>query len=164
MVTNMKNKSVIKVICLVLAALTALSFYSCESKEKTLTISIDELFEKIQDANAEGILFPYDVDRLYDDFLITEDLYSEGYFKIPLESAGVETIAFFKATSRENAGKIKAALDMFVNDTKTYQEKYNADNYAVAKNAVTKIEGNYVYLVMSPKKNGILKIINEYLS
>lgn len=146
-----------------LIVIACLSAVSCTITNKELSCSIDELFTKISAVNAEGELFAYDSQRLNDDLLITSDMYSEGYFEIPLESAGVETIAFFKATSKDNAAKIQSALDEFVNDTQTYQKDYNADNYAVACKAVTKTEGLYVYLVMSPNKDKITKVINDNL-
>ncbi len=155
-------KDMRKALSLVLL-LACLFAAACSSEAKELNCTVDELFAKINSANAEGEMYPYNADRLTDDLSITPELYSEGYFMIPMESAGVETIAFFKATNAANAKTIKSALDRFVNDTKVYQEKYNADNYAVACSAVTKTEGVYVYLVMSPKKSNIVKIINENL-
>ncbi|MGI6716239.1 MAG: DUF4358 domain-containing protein [Eubacteriales bacterium] len=151
-----------KIIALVLT-LTTLFAVACSTKEKELSCTLDELFEKIINANAEGDMFPFDSDRLSNDLLLTDDLYSEGYFMVPTEGTSVETVAFFKATSKDNAKKIKECLDTYKRDTMTYEKNYNADNYAIASAAVTKIEGLYVYLVMSPKKTAILDIINENL-
>lgn len=151
-----------KIISLILTVACLLAV-SCSSKAKELTCSVDELFDQISKVNAEGELFAYDSERLIDELMITSDLYSEGYYMIPSQTVGVETIAFFKATNNDSAKAIKAAFDIVVSDTKNYQEKYNPDNYAVACSAVTKIEGLYVYLVMSPKKTAIVKSINDNL-
>lgn len=150
-------------LCAVLVSLSCLFLASCALEKKILTCSMDELFTQIAEKNAEGELYPYSAERLEDDIQISPNLYTEGRLMIPMESPGVETIAFFKAADEDAALKIKAALDKFVNDTKVYQEKYNADNFAVASSAVTKMEGVYVYLVMSPAKTNIVKVINENL-
>ena len=149
-----------KAIALILIAV-CLSAVSCKAKE--LNGTIDQLFEKISKVNAEGELFAYDSDRLYDELLISNDLYSEGYFMIPVESNGVETIAFFKATNKENAKKLLDAFSTYIKDKQTYEEQYNADNYEVAKKAVAKSEGLYVYLVMSPNKTAVFDVINDNL-
>ena len=132
------------------------------SSEKKLGCTVNELFDKITAVNAEGDMFPYDADRLAD-LGISADLFTEGRFMIPEDSAGVETVAFFTAKDAGSANKIKAALDTFVSDTRIDQKDYNADNYQVALDAVVKVEGVYVYLVMSPAKDAIIKVIEDNL-
>lgn len=132
------------------------------SSEKKLGCTVNELFEKITKVNAEGDMFPYDADRLAD-LGISADLYTEGRYMVPEDSAGIETVAFFTAKDADSAKKIKAALDTVVEDAKIDQKDYNEDNYEVALNAVTKTEGVYVYLVMSPAKDEIIKVIEDNL-
>ena len=132
-------------------------------KDKVLSISVDELLEKLVTSNAEGEMYSYSVSRLADDLSITEDLYTAGKFFIPVESAGVETIAFFTASSEENASKIKTSLESYISRIKTEQENYNANNFEVAKAASAVKEGLNVYLVMSPSKDALVKLINDYL-
>lgn len=132
-------------------------------KEKVLSISVDELLEKLVTSNAEGEMYSYNSSRLADDLGITEDLYTGGKFFIPIESAGVETIAFFTATSEENAAKIKSALESYIGRVKNEQENYNANNFEVAKAASAIKEGLNVYLVMSPSKDALIELINTYL-
>lgn len=153
-----------KLVSLLLVVICLFSAVSCGgSKEKVLSISVDELLEKLVSANAEGEMYSYSASLLADELGITEDLYTAGKFFIPSESAGVETVAFFTASSAENASKIKDALDSYIARVKNVQEKYNADNFEVAKAAVAVKEGLNVYLVMSPSKDALVKIINDYL-
>lgn len=133
------------------------------SGEKRLGCTVQELMDKICTVNAEGEMFSNDEDSLSDDWGIEKALYTEGLFMIPKESAGVETVAFFVAKDAESAKTIKAALDRFVKFTQVEQKDYNADNYQVSLDAVTVAEGVYAYLVMSPAKDAIMKVIEDNL-
>jgi len=150
-----------KVIAFILIA--ACLFSVACGGEKKLACTVDELFEKICKVNAEGDMFANSAEWLADEYSITADLYTEGKFMIPEDSAGVETVAFFVAKNAESAGIIKTLLDTIVASTRVDQKDYNADNYQVALDAVTKTEGVYVYLVMSPAKDAIIKIIEDNL-
>ena len=131
-------------------------------KVKQLNCTVDELFDKICKANAEGEMYAYSADRIAE-IGIAPDLYESGRFMVPEETAGVETVAFFKAKSDGSAKTIKAALEAFVKATQVDQKDYNADNYKVALEAVVVECDNYVYLVMSSAKAAILKVIDENL-
>ena len=150
-----------KVIAFILIA--ACLFSVACGGEKKLACTVDELFEKICKVNAEGEMFAYSADWIADEYGIKPDLYTDGRLMIPEDSAGVETVAFFTAKDAEAAKNIKALLDTIVASTRVDQKDYNADNYQVALDAVTKTEGVYVYLVMSPAKDAILKIIEDNL-
>ncbi len=156
-----------KIVSLLLVVICLFSAVSCgeanEIKEKVLSITADELLGKLVSANAEGEMYSYSASLLADELGITEDLYTAGKFFVPVESAGVESVAFFTASSKENASKIKDALDSYIARVKNVQEKYNAANFEVAKAAVAVKEGLNVYLVMSPSKDALVKIINDYL-
>ena len=133
------------------------------AKQKVLSVTVDELLEVLTTSNAEGEMYSYNSSRLADNIGISEDLYSAGKFFIPVESAGVETIAFFTATSEENAEKIKASLEGYISRIKNEQENYSASNFEVAKSAVAVKEGLNVYLIMSPSKDALISLINTYL-
>lgn len=148
----------------VLLILVTLFACSCTSNEpKALTCTVDELMDKMSTVNAEGEMMPCIESRLENEFLITKSMYTEGFILIPTESAGVETIAFFKAAGSENAKLISDALDTYIKSTQTVQKDYNAENYTVSLNAKTYTEGEYVYLVMSPNQDRIVKLIGENL-
>ena len=58
---------------------------------------------------------------------------------------------------------LKLKLETHVADVRNKQKDYNADNYQVALDAVVVKEGVYVYLVMSPAKDAIVKAIGDKL-
>lgn len=156
----MKNfKRIISVILLTSLFLT---LAAC-SGEKKLNGTLDELKTALSAVNAEGDLMPYDEDRLADDIVIKSGDYTEGFYLIPINSAGVETIAFFVCADSAAADNIKLRLETRVADVRNQQKDYNADNYQVALDAVVVKEGVYVYLIMSPKKDALIKVINEKL-
>ncbi|MEG2003722.1 MAG: DUF4358 domain-containing protein [Clostridia bacterium] len=157
----MKNtkKFLAMIICLVIVSV---SLVACGGP-KTLSCTIDELFAKIEKKNAEGTLTAFDSDRLSEDLQLKSEYFSEGKFKIPFESAGVEAIGFFKASDDAKADKILLLLQKYINDVKVAQKDYNAGNYDVACKAIAVKEGLYVYLIMSPKVEDIKTVINENL-
>lgn len=156
----MKNFKRTLSVILVLAL--ALAFTACGS-EKKLNGTVDELKAAVSAVNAEGELVPYDEDRLIDDLGIKSSEYSEGFYLIPINSAGVETIAFFVCADSASADSLKLKLETHVTDVRNKQKDYNADNYQVALDAVVVKEGVYVYLVMSPAKDAIVKAIGDKL-
>ncbi len=153
-----------RIISALILALIALSLVACGgSGEKVLNGTVDELKTALSAANAEGDLMPYDADRLADDIVIKSADYQEGFFLTPINSAGVETIAFFVCADSTAASNVKLRLETYVTDTRNQQKDYNADNYQVALDATVVQEGKYVYLVMSPNKDALLKVIGEKL-
>lgn len=139
-----------KFIAVILCLVTTLAFASCAGKEPELKSSVDALYTKIGTANAEGELFKFDAERLYDDIRIKTEYYTEGFFAVPVESAGVEAVAFFKAVDAENAKTLKTCLENYIKSVQTEQKDYNADNYAVSLAAKVTVKGLYVYMIMSP--------------
>lgn len=156
-------KSIKKIITAILLTAVIFSLASCTAAEKSLTCTLDELKSALSSLTADGELFPYDEERLADDVAIMSGDYTEGFFCIPLNSAGVETVAFFVCADDAAVDKIKTRLNTYVNDTRNYQKDYNADNYQVALDAEVITEGKYVYLVMSPKKAELKKAISDRL-
>ena len=148
-----------RIISALILTLIALSLVACGgSGEKVLNGTVDELKTALSAANAEGDLMPYDADRLADDIVIKST-----DFLTPINSAGVETIAFFVCADSTAASNVKLRLETYVTDTRNQQKDYNADNYQVALDATVVQEGKYVYLVMSPNKDALLKVIGEKL-
>lgn len=156
-------KNIKRIISAILLTALVFAFAACAKAEKTLTCTVDELKAELSKVNAEGDLIPFDEDRLADDIVIKTGDYTEGFFLIPMNSAGVETIAFFVCADSKAAENIKLRLETRVTDIRNQQKDYNADNYEVAMNATVVQEGKYVYLIMSPKKDALLKVINEKL-
>lgn len=156
-------KTTKRIISALILALIALSLVACGGGEKTLNGTVDELKNALSAANAEGDLMPYDADRLADDIVIKSADYQEGFFLTPINSAGVETIAFFVCADSTAASNVKLRLETYVTDTRNQQKDYNADNYQVALDATVVQEGKYVYLIMSPNKDALLKVIGEKL-
>ncbi|MDL2287367.1 DUF4358 domain-containing protein [Eubacteriales bacterium OttesenSCG-928-G02] len=151
-----------KLLSILLISCVLLTLTACGS-EKTLNGSIDDLFKKIEEKNAEGAMYACSAEVIEEDFLIKESYYSEGRIIKPEDSAGVERIAFFKANSAENANLISKALKKHIEDVKQEEKNYNADNYATASNAEVTKEGLYVYMVMSPNKAAITEVIKANL-
>jgi len=156
-------KNIKRIISAILLTALVFALASCAASEKTLTCTLDELKAELSKVNAEGELIPFDEDRLADDIVIKSGDYTEGFFLIPVNSAGVETIAFFVCADSKAAENIKLRLETRVTDIRNQQKDYNADNYEVAMNATVVQEGKYVYLIMSPKKDALLKVISEKL-
>ncbi len=156
-------KNIKRIISAIILTTLVFAFAACTEAEKKLNCTLDELKAELSKVNAEGELIPFDEDRLADDIVIKTGDYTEGFFLIPMNSAGVETIAFFVCADSAAADNIKLRLETRVTDTRNQQKDYNAANYEVAMNATVVKEGKYVYLIMSPNKDALLKVIDEKL-
>ncbi len=173
-----------RIISLILIALLAFAFASCEntedtssaaestasnatvestpSGEKTLSCTVDELLTAINGVNNEDDLFPFDEDRLLDDLGIKTEDFKEGFLAGGV-GAYVENVAFFVCENKDQLSRMEALLKSFVQDIKDKNEFYNADNFQIASDAIVNIEGNYVYMVMSKKSADIIKVITDNL-
>ena len=96
----------------------------------------------------------------------------EGSLFICLDGAHVDGHNYAASAAQKGAAAIVASREIdvpegttvvYVTDTRNQQKDYNADNYQVALDATVVQEGKYVYLVMSPNKDALLKVIGEKL-
>ena len=104
-------------------------------------------------AEATGFAWmEYDKDSIYNDTGISEDMYVDCFFAWLLEASvgNCACVILFEAEDSQKAGEIETYLNAYLNDVRLTQEKYNADNYAMAQAAEVAVEQNYVILAIAP--------------
>lgn len=127
-----------------------------------VAVDTAKLLESIKGLATAKETYVRSADDIFNDLGIDPETYTEGF---QLKDSGIteETVAFFKAKDAAAATSIKDYLDKLVTHTLNTQDNYNEDNYYMAKNAVSKISGDYVYLVMSPSVDNIVAEIEKAL-
>ncbi len=126
----------------------ALVLCSCTS---SFTVNVAEAGAAMADATGYRWL-EYDKDSIYNDTGISEDMYKGCFFAWLLEASvgNCACVVLFEAEDSVKAGEIETYLNAYLNDVRLTQEKYNADNYAMAQAAEVVVDGNYVILAIAP--------------
>ena len=137
------------------------SLVSCQETEKTLSVSVTELGEKVEEKMASETVADYDATLLLDDLGIASSLYTEYFYKVGSSDASVEEVAFCKAADEESATTIMQKLQSRKASTESTQKDYNAENYDIAVNATVETDGLYVYMVMSANRTDINSVIAD---
>ena len=137
------------------------SLVSCQETEKTLSVSVTELGEKVEEKMASETVADYDATLLLDDLGIASSLYTEYFYKVGSSDASVEEVAFFKAADEESATTIMQKLQSRKASTESTQKDYNSENYDIAVNATVETDGLYVYMVMSANRTDINSVIAD---
>ena len=137
------------------------SLVSCQETEKTLSVSVTELGEKVEEKMSSETVADYDATLLLDDLGIASSLYTEYFYKVGSSDASVEEVAFFKAADEESATTIMQKLQSRKASTESTQKDYNAENYDIAVNATVETDGLYVYMVMSANRTDINSVIAD---
>lgn len=137
------------------------SLVSCQETEKTLSVSVTELGEKVEEKMASETVADYDATLLLDDLGIASSLYTEYFYKVGSSDASVEEVAFFKAADEESATTIMQKLQSRKASTESTQKDYNAENYDIAVNATVETDGLYVCMVMSANRTDINSVIAD---
>ncbi len=150
-----------KTLCAVMILILIVSLVSCQETEKTLSVSVTELGEKVEEKMASETVADYDATLLLDDLGIASSLYTEYFYKVGSSDASVEEVAFFKAADEESATTIMQKLQSRKASTESTQKDYNAENYDIAVNATVETDGLYVYMVMSANRTDINSVIAD---
>ena len=150
-----------KTLCAVMILILIVSLVSCQETEKTLSVSVTELGEKVEEKMASETVADYDATLLLDDLGIGSSLYTEYFYKVGSSDASVEEVAFFKAADEESATTIMQKLQSRKASTESTQKDYNAENYDIAVNATVETDGLYVYMVMSANRTDINSVIAD---
>lgn len=135
-----------KIFFVVLAL--ALMLCSCTS---SFTVNVAEAGAAMADVT--GYLWlEHDKDSIYNDTGISEDMYVECFFAWLLEASvgNCACVVLFEAEDSQKAQEIESYLNAYLNDVRLTQEKYNADNYAMAQAAEVVVDQNYVILAIAP--------------
>ena len=126
----------------------ALLLCSCTS---SFTVNVSKAGAAMADAT--GYMWvEYDADSIYNDTGVSEDMYVNCFFAWLLEASvgNCACVVLFEAEDREKALEIEKYLNSYLTDVQLTQEKYNADNYAMAKSAELVVDQNYVFLLITP--------------
>ena len=134
---------------------------SGQENEKTLSVRMIELGEKVEEKMASETVADYDATLLLDDLGIASSLDTEYFYKVGSSDASVEEVAFFKAADEESATTIMQKLQSRKASTESTQKDYNAENYDIAVNATVETDGLYVYMVMSANRTDINSVIAD---
>jgi len=129
------------------ALITAVMLCSCGGK--TADADVNELFKAAQESSsAYEELVEVEADEVKRLYSIESDWYAEYSAAVSGNLAYAEEIIVFKASSSENAEKIKTALEKRVESRIKTLEGYAEDEAEKLKKAKVKTKGDYVYLVV----------------
>lgn len=130
--------------------LLAVSLLLC-SCGGSFTVNVEEAGSAMAEATGYTWL-EYDADSIYNDTGISEDMYVECFFAWLLEASvgNCACVVLFEAEDSQKAQEIESYLNAYLNDVRLTQEKYNADNYAMAQAAEVVVDQNYVILAIAP--------------
>lgn len=155
-------KTIKKIICLLILALTALSLFSCgreetNAAEKNVDALADALISKL-----EFDIIPEEIDGevALSDYEIDEALVSEvRYFRVG--SAVADEIAIFKVNNKNDIPTIENAVSERIKYLKAGFSDYKPSEVPKIENAYTKTIGNIVILCICKNTAQAEQIINE---
>lgn len=155
-------KTIKKIICLLILALTALSFFSCgreetNAAEKNVDALADALISKL-----EFDIIPEEIDGevALSDYEIDEALVSEvRYFRVG--SAVADEIAIFKVNNKNDIPTIENAVSERIKYLKAGFSDYKPSEVPKIENAYTKTIGNIVILCICKNTAQAELIISE---
>ena len=155
-------KTIKKIICLLILALTALSLFSCgreetNAAEKNVDALADALISKLEfDITPEEI----DGEVALSDYEIDEALVSEvRYFRVG--SAVADEIAIFKVNDKNDIPTIENAVSERIKYLKAGFSDYKPSEVPKIENAYTKTIGNIVILCICKNTAQAELIISE---
>lgn len=155
-------KTIKKIICLLILALTALSLFSCGREEtnaakKNVDALADALISKL-----EFDIIPEEIDGevALSDYEIDEALVSEvRYFRVG--SAVADEIAIFKVNNKNDIPTIENAVSERIKYLKAGFSDYKPSEVPKIENAYTKTIGNIVILCICKNTAQAELIISE---
>ena len=155
-------KTIKKIICLLILALTALSLFSCgreetNAAEKNVDALADALISKL-----EFDIIPEEIDGevALSDYEIDEALVSEvRYFRVG--SAVADEIAIFKVNDKNDIPTIENAVSERIKYLKAGFSDYKPSEVPKIENAYTKTIGNIVILCICKNTAQAELIISE---
>ena len=155
-------KTIKKIICLLILALTALSLFSCgreetNAAEKNVDALADALISKL-----EFDIIPEEIDGevALSDYEIDEALVSEvRYFRVG--SAVADEIAIFKVNNKNDIPTIENAVSERIKYLKAGFSDYKPSEVPKIENAYTKTIGNIVILCICKNTAQAELIISE---
>lgn len=155
-------KTIKKIICLLILALTALSLFSCgreetNAAEKNVDALADALISKLEfDITPEEI----DGEVALSDYSIDESVVNEvRYFRVG--SAVADEIAIFKVNNKNDIPTIENAVSERIKYLKAGFSDYKPSEVPKIENAYTKTIGNIVILCICKNTAQAELIISE---
>lgn len=155
-------KTIKKIICLLILALTALSLFSCgreetNAAEKNVDALADALISKLEfDITPEEI----DGEVALSDYSIDESVVNEvRYFRVG--SAAADEIAIFKVNNKNDIPTIENAVSERIKYLKAGFSDYKPSEVPKIENAYTKTIGNIVILCICKNTAQAELIISE---
>ena len=155
-------KTIKKIICLLILALTALSLFSCgreetNAAEKNVDALADALISKLEfDITPEQI----DGEVALSDYSIDESVVNEvRYFRVG--SAVADEIAIFKVNNKNDIPTIENAVSERIKYLKAGFSDYKPSEVPKIENAYTKTIGNIVILCICKNTAQAELIISE---
>jgi len=165
----MKNLKILisLIIIIALTLFCAAALFSC-GKESEINIDLQDLAniigEKIDLSNYE----PYSLDKIRDDFGITQDDTVQIVALKDVDVLSAEMLIFIEAKDKETVEKIETKIKTFktykLNELKDYT--LNPDNerqYYIVEDAEIIIEQNYVFWAAQNQSKEINDIIKDYI-
>ncbi len=144
------------------AATMALMFCSCGSSSSDVTSS--ELLTAAADSGAKFeemvSVEESDIKFLYD---IEKDWYKEFSASAAGNPAYADEIVVIKASSSDNATKIKEALEKRVESRKNTLQSYAPDEYDKLCDSQIKTDGDYIYLIVGKDNKTAEKALKKLL-
>lgn len=134
---------------------------STKEEDKKIT-SMFDMYEEISAQVGLDDLMNLDSDTLENYYMISSALYSECAAFQSEDVVVPEIIMFIRAKDKNSAGTLKQILQDFKQMKENELQTYSPEGYEQVKNGEIIVNGNNLYLVISPDKDKIINIINQY--
>ncbi len=159
----MKRILIFAVMVFVLGA-----FFGCGENVKNISVkdivaSIDAEIESVSSLTATDLLDEENEMGKYvaEAYALDINLLDEAIVKAPMISLAVDEIAIIKVKDAKDIDLVKESMENRKQVQMNAFENYVPGNYEIAKNAIIKTKGNYVYLIISNEAEQIEAIIEK---
>lgn len=134
---------------------------STKKEDKKIT-SMFDMYEEVSAQVGLDDLMNLDGDTLENYYMISSANYSECAAFQSEDAVVPEIVMFIRAKDENSVGAIKKNLEDFKQMKENELQTYSPEGYEQVKNGEIIVNGSNLFLVISPDKDKIINIINQY--
>lgn len=125
--------------------------------------SVKEIYAEIQEKVELYSPMVFDDEFLMNYYGIDASLLEEYVFSMSEDATSAETIVVMKAKQQEDVEMLSELMQVVVEEKKNEMENYLPEQFAIVEKAEVKIQGSYLWLVISENEQSIKKMIEDGL-
>ena len=134
---------------------------STKEEDKKIT-SMFDMYEEVSTQVGLGDLINLDGEILENYYMISSANYIECAAFQSEDAVVPEIVMFIRAKDEKSVGTLKKNLNDFKEMKENELRTYSPEGYEQVKNGEIIVNGNNLFLVISPNKDKIINIINQY--